>query len=91
MKPKWNKDNEYYEFHKIKGYLTNRCMKLNNYIQDLINRGDIELEGAVSTSKNKHLGIYKDPFPKHDKIHPQKNKGQNHQTNNIHYKKSSFL
>jgi len=88
-KPACYRENEYCKFHKIKRHSTNHCMRLKNYIQDLIDRGDIELEGGENTSKNKNLGIYKDPFPKHDPTPPPTNQGQNDQANNIHYKTTS--
>lgn len=83
----WYRENEYCEFHKIKGHSTNRCLKLKNYIQDLIDRGDIELESNEPISKNQQLGIYKDPFPKHDQNQIQTNPIQDRQTNNIYYNK----
>ena len=75
LKPTWYRENKYCEFHKAKGHSTNRCMRLKNYIQDLIDRGDIELEGEESTSRNQNLRIYKDPFPKHDRTPPPTNQG----------------
>ena len=56
-KPVWYRENDYCEFHKIKGHSTNRYSKLKNYVQDLIDRGDIELESNEPISKNQQLGI----------------------------------
>ncbi|MGI4370291.1 hypothetical protein ACR2V4_27250, partial [Klebsiella pneumoniae] len=45
--------------HKI-----GNCHRLKSIIQDLIDRGDIEIEGH---SSNQEHEIFKEPFPKHDK------------------------
>lgn len=47
-KPDWWNDDEYCEYHKSKGHLTTNCHGLKNIIQDLIDRGDIEVDGHTS-------------------------------------------
>lgn len=42
-------------------------MKLKNYIQDLLNKGDIEVTIAKPGNLNHKLKMYQDPFPKHGK------------------------
>lgn len=64
VKPNWWNDDEYCELHKSKGHKTGNCHRLKNIIQDLIDRGDIEIEGH---SSNQEHEMFKEPFPKHDK------------------------
>lgn len=52
-KASWFMDNEYCKFHHVKGHTTLRCMKLNNYVQELIDRKEI-IVGA-QTSPNTGL------------------------------------
>lgn len=49
----WYKDNEYYKFHRVKGHTTLRCMKLKDYVQDLINWKEITV--GAQTSPNAGL------------------------------------
>lgn len=63
VKPNWWIDDEYCEFHMSKGHKTRNCHQLKNIIQDLIDRGDIEIEGH---SSNQEHEMFKEPFPKHD-------------------------
>lgn len=89
-KPAWYKEIEYYEYHMIKGHFTNRCMKLKNYVQDLINNRDIQIEGDKPLLQNKQLGLYKDQnFLKHDLINQSPNKSK-YPTDNINYNKASY-
>lgn len=64
VKPNWWNDDEYYEYHKSKGHKIGNFNKLRNIIQDLIDRGDIEVDGHTSNQEHE---ILKEPFPKHDK------------------------
>lgn len=64
VKPNWWNDDEFCEFHKSKGHKTSNCHRLKNIVQDLIDRGDIEIEGH---SSNQEHEVFKEPFPKHDK------------------------
>ncbi|GLJ20143.1 hypothetical protein SUGI_0365630 [Cryptomeria japonica] len=77
VKPNWWNDDEYCEFHKSKGHKIGNCHRLKNIIQDLIDRGDIEIEGH---SSNQEHEMFKEPFPKHDK---GKAKATDDQTNYI--------
>lgn len=43
-----------------------KCMRLKNYIQDLIDKGDIEI-ATKNTNANDKLKMYQDPFPKYRK------------------------
>lgn len=42
-------------------------MKLKNYIQDLIDKGDIEVDISKPSNSNNKLKMYQDPCPKHGK------------------------
>jgi len=44
----------------------NQCLKFKNYVQNLIDKGNIELEGSVSTSNNQ-------PSPNHQSNNPTSN------------------
>lgn len=57
-KPRWYNENEYCEYHRIKGHDTRKCMKLKIYIQDLIDRGEIEIANAKPSNNNDKLKIY---------------------------------
>ncbi|GLJ07896.1 hypothetical protein SUGI_0076310 [Cryptomeria japonica] len=81
VKPNWWNDDEYCEFHKIKGHKIGNYHQLKNIIQDLIDRGDIEIEGHSSNQEHK---MFKEPFPKHDK---GKSKATDDQTN---YTRASY-
>jgi hypothetical protein len=64
-KPAWYKDNEYCDYHRVRGHDTKKCMKFKNYVQDLIDSGKIEVEGHNQSSNSK-LKIYSTPFPNHN-------------------------
>lgn len=64
FKPNWWNGDEYWEYHKRQGHLTSNCHWLNNIIHDLIDRGDIEVDGHTS---NEESAMFKEPFAKHDK------------------------
>lgn len=44
FKPPWYNKNDKCEFHKIKGHTTNNCMRLKNIVQDLIKKGELDIE-----------------------------------------------
>lgn len=46
QKPKWYNENEYCYYHRIQCHDTYKCMKLKNYIQELIDKGDFEVATA---------------------------------------------
>ncbi len=66
----WYKDNEYCKFHRVKGHTMLRCMKLKDYVQDLIDRKEI-IVGA-QTSPNVGLHIYQNAFSPHNNQNPGK-------------------
>lgn len=80
VKPAWWNNDEYCEYHKSKGHTIGICHKLKNVIQDIINKGDIEVDGH--TSNEKHV-MFKEPFPKHDK-------GKSKANNQANYAKMSY-
>lgn len=53
-------------------------MKLKIYIQDLIDRGEIEVANAKPSNNNDKLKMYQEPFPKHDK-------GKGSSSNTVNY------
>jgi len=48
FKAPWYKENEYCEYHKVKGHKTNGCMHLKHVIQDCINQGLIKITPPTS-------------------------------------------
>ena len=64
-KSKWYRENEYCKYHCIKGHETNKCIKLKVFIQNLVDDGEIEVEGGP-TSKNAKLKIFQKPYPNHN-------------------------
>ena len=73
------KENEYCKYHHIKGHDTIKCMKLKVFIQNLVDDGEIEVEGGPP-SKNDKLKIFQNPFPDHNN---DNNNNGNNNTNNI--------
>lgn len=67
-KPKaaWYRENDYNDYHKIKGHSTNKCQGLKGYIQGLIDQGGILVDANQATSSNAQLKIYQNAFPKHN-------------------------
>ena len=47
-KAAWYRDNEYCKFHRVKGHTTLRCMKLKDYVQDLIDQKEITVDAQTS-------------------------------------------
>lgn len=64
-KSKWYRENEYCKYHRIKGHDTKKCIKLKVFIQNLVDDGEIEVEGGTP-SKNANLKIFQKPFPNHN-------------------------
>ena len=56
-KSKWYRENEYCKYHRIKGHDTNKCIKIKFFIQNLVDDGELEVEGGP-TSKNAKLKIF---------------------------------
>ena len=48
-KAKWYRENEYCKYHRIKGHDTNKCIKLKVFIQNLVDDGEIEVEGGTTS------------------------------------------
>lgn len=76
-------EDEYCDYHHIKGHATRKFMQLKHYIQDLKDKGEIEIEGPSNTSPSQGLGIYQSPFPKRNQQHTQ---GQDSNTNTNYHK-----
>lgn len=75
----WN-DDEYCEYHKRKWHTTGNYHRLKDVIQDLIDKGKIEVYGHTS---NKEHAMFKKPFPKHDN-------GKDKIDNQANYTKMSY-
>ena len=81
-KARWYRENEYYKYHRIKGHDTNKCIKLKNFIQNLVDNGEIEVEGGP-TSKNAKLKIFQKPFPDHNNRNNNTNNTNQASTSNV--------
>lgn len=56
VKPPWWRDNEHCEFHQGKGHKMSNCHRLKDLVQDLIDRGEIQIKGHYpKTMNNEHL------------------------------------
>ena len=75
---KWYRENEYCKYHRIKGHDTKKCIKLKVFIQNLVDDGEIEVEGGPP-SKNAKLEIFQKSFPNHNN---DNNNNRNTITNN---------
>lgn len=63
-KPSWWNGVHCYEYHRNKGHRTNGCQRLKNLVQDILDKGDIMVEGH-----NDHKA-FKIPLPNYDKGGP---------------------
>jgi len=84
-KSKWYRENEYCNYHRIKGHDTKKCIKLKIFIQNLVDDREIEVE-AGPPSKNAKLNIFQNSFPDHN--NDNKNNGNNN-TNDINQASTS--
>ena len=50
-KPTWYRENEYCKYHHIKGHDTNNCFRLKVFLQNLVDDGEIEVEGGPPSKK----------------------------------------
>ena len=64
-KSKWYRDNEYFNYHCIKGHDTKKCIKLKIFIKNIFNDGEIEVEGGPP-SKNAKFKIFQKSFLDHN-------------------------
>jgi len=67
----WYKENEYCDYHRVKGHKTNGCMRLKHVIQDCIDQGLINVtpstpQPAQQSTSNYDLETFKNPLPSHD-------------------------
>lgn len=62
-KPRWWRENDFYDFHCNKGHKTNNYICLKHLIQDKIDEGEIVIDNHKSN--NDHTTFTK-PFPKHN-------------------------
>ena len=81
-KSKWYRENEYCKNHRIKGHDTNKCIKLKVFIQNLVDDGEIDVEGGPP-SKNAKQKIFQKFFPDH--------KNGNNNTNNVNWASTSNM
>lgn len=85
VKPLWWRDNEYCEFHKGRGYKTNNCHRLKDIIQDLVDWGEIEVDGYNKKTSNKDHTMLKNPLLSYEKGGPShQGKNQDITTNYTH-------
>lgn len=71
VKPKWWRENEYYEYHQNKGHTTNNYMKLKHKIQDLIDASKIVVGNHATNVDHK---AFKDPLPSYEQGDSSKSK-----------------
>ena len=70
-RPPWWNETLYYEHHQNKGQKTLNCVNLHHKIQDLIDDGDLVVDGHNKNSDHK---AFKEPFPTYDKGESSKSK-----------------
>ncbi|WP_197054046.1 hypothetical protein, partial [[Clostridium] innocuum] len=75
-KSDWYKEHEYCDYHRVKGHTTLKCMRLKNYIQDLIDSKEIQVDAPAQASPNAGLQIYQNVFPQHNTGKNQANANQ---------------
>lgn len=61
----WYKNNEYCTYHRKKFHETNKCNKLRNVMQRLIDNGKVSSRNLIAQA-NKKLGVFQDPLPTHN-------------------------
>lgn len=72
-KPSWYNEHDYCKMHHVKGNKIEKFLRIRHCIKDFIDNGEIEVNNPKKTQKpNKKMGIYKEPFPKHDKLEKSK-------------------
>ena len=71
--PWWN-ETSFYEYHQNKGHKTENCINLHHKIQDLIDDGDIVVDGRNENINHK---AFKEPFSSYEKGESSKWKPNN--------------
>ena len=64
----------YYEYYQYKGHKTLNCVNLSHKIQDLIDDGDVVVDGH---NKNVDHKAFKEQFPSYDNGESSKSEPQN--------------
>ena len=63
-RPSWWKEAAYCDYHQNKGHSTLNCFNLKDKIQDLIDDGELVVDGH---NKNTDQKAFKEPFPTYEK------------------------
>ena len=79
-RPPWWTETSYCEYHQNKGHKTINCVNLRNKLQDLIDDGDLVVDGHNTNVDHKD---FKEPFPIYDK--GESSKAQTHHKVNYTY------
>lgn len=77
-RPNWWNESAYCEYHRNKGHKTSSCIQWQHKFQDLINNGNIVVDGH---NKNFDHQSFKDPFPPHNKGESSRAKDSNTKVN----------
>lgn len=71
FKTQWYNEKDLSKFYKNKGYTTNNYMRLKNIVQDLVEKGEVDIEHWLG---NHLFKIYNDALPNHSN---ENGKGKN--------------
>lgn len=72
VKPSWQNDTHYCDYHRNKGHHTNNFLRLICLVQDLLDKGDIMVDGHKTNNDHE---AFKNPLPNYDKGGASNNKG----------------
>jgi hypothetical protein len=72
--PPWWNETSYYEYHQNKGHKVGNCINLHHKIQDMIDNGELVVDGHHKNSDHK---AFKEPFPPYEKGETSKTKPNN--------------
>lgn len=64
VKPPWWNDTHHCEYHRRKGHRSNDCLRLKNLVQDLLDKGDITVDGHKTNDD--HVA-FRNPLLNYDK------------------------
>lgn len=64
IKPHWWDEKDFYKFHNGIGHTIENCWKLKHIIQDLIENGNLKVDGLNTNVDHK---AFKEPLPKYEK------------------------